>query len=53
MDVVENFTEAAMYFHRSHELGNKDASYNLAYMLLNGIYPNSPVDKVTVRIKWL
>lgn len=46
MGIVENYTEAASLFHKAHELGNKDASFNLAYMLLSGIYPNHGVDKI-------
>lgn len=46
LEIEKNYTKAAEYFHQSHDLGNKDASYNLAHMFLRGKYPNSTVDKV-------
>ena len=51
LEMEKNSTKAAHYFHRSHKLGNKDASYNLGHMFLKGRYPNSSIDRVRSHLQ--
>jgi TPR repeat protein len=46
MEILHNNTAAAEYFHRAHELGNKDGSHNLGHMHLHGRYPGGEIDWV-------
>ncbi|XP_074652482.1 protein sel-1 homolog 3-like isoform X2 [Tubulanus polymorphus] len=41
-----NIPKAAAYYDQAYRMGNVDAAHNLAYMYLNGQYPNHPVDRV-------
>jgi len=51
MEITKNNIEAAEYFHRAHQLGNKDASHNLGHMHLHGRYPpNGVVDMVEMHV---
>lgn len=50
LEIEKDYAKAAQYFERSSSLGNKDASYNLAHMFLNGLYPNTGVDRVSFII---
>ena len=52
MEIAQNTTEAAELFHRSHLLGNKDASHNLGHMHLYGRYPGGVIDRVSFDISY-
>jgi hypothetical protein len=51
MEIKHNNTAAAEYFHRAHDLGNRDGSHNLGHMHIYGRYPGGVIDRVKIITK--